>query len=1369
MTLNTKSSFDVIVLPIIEWSHRYQRPQHIASSFAADGHRVFYTGVTFSGWEKKLEVELLRENLWRVNLPGPADHNRFLQVLPGPAIKLCCDVILKMAQEFEIDEAIILIQQPFWAGLASCLKNATGWKIVYDCMDEHAGLTALNDDIISDEALLVASSDLVITSSRKLYEKHKNLAKRHLVLPNAGEYQHFSSPGDGPNPLEGLPNPIIGYYGAIMEWFDVDMVLQAAQLRPEWSFVLIGQIDTDAVEPLRALANVHFLGEKPYKELPTYLHRFDVAIIPFKLIAIIQATNPVKFYEYLSAGKPVVASSIPELEPFLYLHYNAETGDELVMKAERAISENSTSKIESRRNWAQGQTWSARYSLLKENVLKLWDKVSVVIVSYQNLEKIRTCVESIDRYTDYPNYEVLVVENGSDEPVVDFLRAFVVDHPAFKLIEVGENLGFSKANNIGLKALDDESQYVVLLNNDTVVTRGWLNGLVEWLGNPTIGMVGPVTWPNGSANETAVPVSYTDLDGMHEFAIKWMSDNRDRSFDVPTLAMFCVAMRKAIIQSVGLLDENYGIGMFEDDDYSLRVRNAGFRIVCAQNVFIHHVGRASFEKIDNTTYDNIFLANKKYYENKWGIKWRSPEKRSKFEEFKISNDPSPIATLPVVQDLSTARVSIILVNFNGKEHLDPCLKSLKALDYPPSCLEIILVDNASHDDSVAWLKQQWPAVKIIANTENVGFSRACNQGAAIAGGEFLAFLNNDMRVDKQWLKELVKPFFFDAKIACVGSMSLSWDGSTVEFAGRYDDLFSIAFEPLPFAFRPKYISDAYSLFVSGGAMLVRASIFLEQGCFDPRYFMYHDDVDLCWRFWIAGYRCYIAPRSVVYHRGGASSKKLENRVVSGWAQKHLLWTAIKNFDDQNLGKYLPMLIYFLIQRGRWHEVSMCALVDVFEETQAALSSVLYSRQSIQKNRQTSDGAIFDIVGHPMAFILRSPLFNAMNEELRSRYSPSKLDLKDPGQVAHAMAEWFRGSVALCDHYRQVWVEEAIWKAKQLHTLTTKDPSEMEDATSSHKKESPLFRGLRLIKRILRKIKNRFNQYILTSFVWPGLSAKTIKQTKALAELIASPATEVPNGARNGKATIVIVTFNNLTCTRACLYSIDKHTDYPVLEIIVVDNASNDGTKEFLSEWVLGAPNRKIILNKENIGFPAANNQGLAVASGDFLVLLNNDTYVTPGWIQKLMNHITEDESIGLICPVTNNIGNEAKINIQYANIEDMLKISATYTQCHAGIVFPLRTAPFFCVMMPRKIYEQVGPLNEAFGLGFFEDDDYCRRVEQLGKRIVCAEDVFVHHHLSASFSKLNSENKQALFEKNKAIYEAKWGEWIPHVYRKSLG
>ena len=250
-----------------------------------------------------------------------------------------------------------------------------------------------------------------------------------------------------------------------------------------------------------------------------------------------------------------------------------------------------------------------------------------------------------------------------------------------------------------------------------------------------------------------------------------------------------------------------------------------------------------------------------------------------------------------------------------------------------------------------------------------------------------------------------------------------------------------------------------------------------------------------------------------------------------------------------------------------------------------------------------------------------------------------------------------------------------------------------------------------------------------------------------------------------KISVVVLTYNNLDLSKACLDSLVMQSNYGNLEIIVVDNQSSDDTPMFLKMWAEGHPNRIVILNPDNKGFAAGNNVGLAAASGDYLVILNNDTVVTAGWAKGLMRHLRDNEDIGIIGPITNNIGNEARVDTRYTEIKDMPAEVAGMTRARMGEWFEINTLAFFCVMFSRSTYEKVGGLCEEYGLGFFEDDDYCRRVQQSGKRAACAEDVFVHHHLSASFNKLGVEKKQALFEKNKAIYEAKWGTWSPHTYR----
>jgi GT2 family glycosyltransferase len=247
--------------------------------------------------------------------------------------------------------------------------------------------------------------------------------------------------------------------------------------------------------------------------------------------------------------------------------------------------------------------------------------------------------------------------------------------------------------------------------------------------------------------------------------------------------------------------------------------------------------------------------------------------------------------------------------------------------------------------------------------------------------------------------------------------------------------------------------------------------------------------------------------------------------------------------------------------------------------------------------------------------------------------------------------------------------------------------------------------------------------------------------------------------------IIILTYNNLSLTKACLESIQKYTDYKNIEIIIVDNASTDDTPNFLRENYQHRAHYKIIFNKENKGFAAGNNIGLKSAAGEYLILLNNDTRVTPGWIQTMINYFRRNPKLGLLGPVTNNIGNEAKITTKYKNPDNMFPEVNEIIYKNMGNLLSLNTLAFFCVMMPRIILERIGLLDESYEIGFFEDDDYCQRVHQAHYDIYCAQDVFIHHHLSASFDQMGAEKRRNLFEKNKKIYESKWGPWRSHRYR----
>lgn len=252
---------------------------------------------------------------------------------------------------------------------------------------------------------------------------------------------------------------------------------------------------------------------------------------------------------------------------------------------------------------------------------------------------------------------------------------------------------------------------------------------------------------------------------------------------------------------------------------------------------------------------------------------------------------------------------------------------------------------------------------------------------------------------------------------------------------------------------------------------------------------------------------------------------------------------------------------------------------------------------------------------------------------------------------------------------------------------------------------------------------------------------------------------------NPSASIVILTYNNLALTRQCLESLFQSTSYPEYEVIVVDNGSIDGTREFLASLAEGRPNLRIILNELNLGFAAGNNLGAAAARGEYLVFLNNDTVVTHGWLTGLLSHL-EDPAIGLVGPVTNSIGNESRIRVDYEDLADMPAFAHSYTAAHRGQLLDVDMLAFFCVALRTAVFQEIGPLDERFGRGMFEDDDYALRLKQSGYRICVAEDVFVHHWGSASFSRLDTADYWQLFKHNLELFESKWDtRWHPPLAR----
>ena len=455
------------------------------------------------------------------------------------------------------------------------------------------------------------------------------------------------------------PAVTIGFYGAIAEWFDAELVADLATLRPGWRFELIGSTFTGNVTRLEQLPNVTLLGEKPYRELPRLVAGWDCFVVPFKRTPLTEATNPMKVYEMLATGKPVVAVDLPELRPMARDGLlsiaddaagfaaaierellsagriaGADAEDHEVARPERPAkgvlappaeggpAAGANDMRRRRQAFAAANTWSHRGETVDRAIRSLFPPASIIIVTYNNLSLNRQCLESVFAATDWPNFEVIVVDNASSDRTPQWLARRAAEEPRLRVILNRENRGFAGGNNEGLEAARGE--FLCLLNNDTVVTHGWLSTLIGHLrGMPEVGLVGPVS--NMVGNEAMIPVGYRSIADMPRWAAAYCRDHDGETMEMRMLGFFCVLLRREAYEKIGPLDERFGLGYFEDDDYCRRALANGYRLRTARDAFVHHWHGSSFRLLDNTVREELLRVNQRAFETKWATKWVAPK------------------------------------------------------------------------------------------------------------------------------------------------------------------------------------------------------------------------------------------------------------------------------------------------------------------------------------------------------------------------------------------------------------------------------------------------------------------------------------------------------------------------------------------------------------------------------------------------------------------------------------------------------------------------------------------------------------------------------------------------------------------------
>jgi len=338
----------------LRWNFVFQRPQHLMSRFAEDMPVVF--------WEEPFDIA--------------SDEPAFLQVREAEGFHGVRIAVPHLPQGIDEDQRaaslkglldgfVSTLSRPLIAWyytpmMLSFSRHLDAGALVYDCMDELSKFRFAPEGLLELEQELIGKADLVFTGGSSLYEAKKDRHDSVHLFPSSVDRGHFGKARtavEDPADQAGLPHPRLGFFGVLDERFDIDLLDKIAQMRPDWSFVMVGPVVKIAPEELPQRPNIHYLGPKTYGELPTYLAGWDVALMPFAMNESTQFISPTKTPEYLAGGKPVVSTPVKDV----VRHYGQLEGVQIAGDADGFVAACETGLELAK---VQGGAWLAEADLL---------------------------------------------------------------------------------------------------------------------------------------------------------------------------------------------------------------------------------------------------------------------------------------------------------------------------------------------------------------------------------------------------------------------------------------------------------------------------------------------------------------------------------------------------------------------------------------------------------------------------------------------------------------------------------------------------------------------------------------------------------------------------------------------------------------------------------------------------------------------------------------------------------------------------------------------------------------------------------------------------------------------------------------------
>lgn len=768
--------------------------------------------------------------------------------------------------------------------------------------------------------------------------------------------------------------------------------------------------------------------------------------------------------------------------------------------------------------------------------------------------------------------------------------------------------------------------------------------------------------------------------------------------------------------------------------------------------------------------------------------------------------------------------SIIIPTYNKWEYTARCLTKLteNTRGFP---VEVIIVDNASTDGTRDSLRQLSEVCTVILNDTNLGFAKACNQGARAARGKYLVFLNNDTEPQPGWLEAMVKVVESDSSVAIVGSKLLFPDGTIQHGGVAFVYAAPAPISPVHLDYRRPAAeagNDCRELkAVTAACMLIRPEAFGEAGGFDEQYVNGYEDVDLCLKVWSSGRRIIYTPESVLVHHESVSDgrflKASENIELlhRRWMGRFTAFDfnafagASSSPTDQarpgvsvvvvthdSLQTVAPCLESLALHTGPQDEIILVdnaskdetpRFVQEFAKAHPGRLKVVMLRQNegqarglnrglaettreyvalITPDVQVAEGWLDRLLSRLTADPVVAAVGPVLNLAGEQDLAPSDYEagLKGPETLAVRLAErgagqvrevhHLRGNCLLCrredlrqlgdldpELYVGLYNLDLSWRWRQAgrKLLVAADVFVRHWSRVSLTQQALLAR-----KHLAQQSANAWYERLYWSGggrvpslkdLWGGETPRVVPQT--------------------GLTSLVVLVRDNLEVTRQCIESVYDYT-HRDFELIVVDNGSGPEVGEWAAELQKRRGNVVYVRNDQNEGYAFGVNQGLAVTRGEYVVLLNNDVVVTPGWLSRQLALLALDPKMGLVGPRTNcSAGFQQVDQVPYEDLAGFHRFAAEWAVDHAGQFVITTRITGVCMALRREVLEKVGGFDTAFGVGNFEDDDFCLRVVRAGYLIGVAQDAFVHHYGSTTFKALAVDYGRLMAE-NWRFFCEKW-------------